>query len=381
MTTTNQPTSPFEKIQAVRAAMRATYIEREDAIECLLLGAIAQQHVLFLGPPGTGKSHLVTALTSCITGCDTFVTLLTKYTTEDELCGPAKLSALKQDRFERATVGHLPAAHVAFLDEVFKANAACLNATLSIANERLYKGAPCPLRFMAGASNELPQDESLGAMYDRFLLRHVVAYVSAESEWIRMLASEPKFQAPCQLSLAELDAITTDARKVKIGRPVLEALAKMKDTLGGRGVIASDRRWIQLLGVLRAAAWLEGAAEVEIDHLSVLRFGLWQQPDQAPVVTAVLAALPAGPARQAIQIIDEALRLVAQRPTDPDALFDAAPRLVNACKEAARKVKALEPKLTKASALRVNAAMDQLRKAHETVQTELKKRMEANASL
>jgi len=177
------PSTVRDTFNQIRAGLLKTYVERADPIECILLATLAQQHVLFIGPPGTGKSHLVTSLTRCITGCDTYVTLLSKYTTEDELCGPCKLSALKLDRFERATAGHLPTAHVAFLDEVFKANAACLNATLSITNERQYKGQPVPLRFLAGASNELPDDETLGAMFDRFLLRTTVDYVKAEASW------------------------------------------------------------------------------------------------------------------------------------------------------------------------------------------------------
>ena len=69
----------------------------------------------------------------------------------------------------------LPDAEIVFLDEIFKSNSAILNALLSILNERRFfngarqhQGAAISL---FGASNEVPNDDTLAAMFDRFLLR------------------------------------------------------------------------------------------------------------------------------------------------------------------------------------------------------------------
>ena len=69
----------------------------------------------------------------------------------------------------------LPEAEIVFLDEVFKSNSAILNALLTLLNERRYTSGghvlTCPLLSAFGASNEVPSDETLTAIFDRFILR------------------------------------------------------------------------------------------------------------------------------------------------------------------------------------------------------------------
>jgi MoxR-like ATPase len=92
-------------------------------------------------------------------------------------------AGLENDRYVRKTDGYLPTAEVAFVDEIFKANSAILNALLTLLNERLFDNGnqrlPVPLLCLVGASNELPESEELDALYDRFLIRRTVAQVRA----------------------------------------------------------------------------------------------------------------------------------------------------------------------------------------------------------
>src|SRR4029077_7265136 len=66
-------------------------------------------------------------------------------------------------------------AEFVFLDELFNANSAILNNLLTVLNERVYRrGAEThrlPLLSLFSASNHLPEDEALMALFDRFLLR------------------------------------------------------------------------------------------------------------------------------------------------------------------------------------------------------------------
>lgn len=363
---------------AIRDAMCATYFERQDAVECIVLSALCQQHPLLLGPPGTGKSHLLTSLTRCIGGARLFSTLLTKFSTEDEVCGPAKLSALKQDRFERSTDGHLPGVELAFIDETFKANSAVLNSMLSVLNERIYKGQPSPLRMAVGASNEMPEDETLGALWDRFLLRHTVEYVQGPAAWKDMLRARPTFAVPATITLAEWDAAVADARQVVVPDKVLDELERVKHKLADDGIVVSDRRWIQLLSVLQAAAWLEDSPEVDLDHLWSLRFGLWSKQDERGRVEAALRTVDMGPAREAIDIIDEAMRLYESRPTDPAAYYAAIPDLVSKLTNAGKRVQTFQGKLSRRAQNKVAQHMTQLKEAHAQLKADLAQRYSLN---
>lgn len=358
----------------IREGMLSTFVERADTVEVALTAAVAQEHLCLLGPPGTGKSAVITALVACFSGARIFDTLLTKFSTEDEVCGPAKLSALKQDRFERNTDGYLPGVEVGFVDETFKANAAVLNSLLSVLNERKYKGRTCPLRFCAGASNEMPEDETLGALWDRFLLRHVVEYVQSDSAWQGMLLASPTFVPPCTIDLAEWDAACAEARSLPISPEIVAELSRVKAKLATDGIIISDRRWIKLLGALRAAAWLDGEPCVTKDQLYVLRFGLWQKPDDRDRVTAILKTVDMGPARECQDIIDAALRAFEGRPSDPAAYYQAIPVLAGTLTDAAKRVQSYSGKLSKRAAEKVARQMVALKTAHTTLTADLAKR-------
>src|SRR3954468_4394433 len=137
-----------QSLNQLRTELNARFPERREIIDGALCAVLAKEHVLLLGPPGTAKSALVRAIAQAFDGTY-FERLLTKFSTPEELFGPISLKALEQDRFARVTVGKMPEADFAFVDEVFKANSAILNALLSVVNERIFHndGAPmqCPL--------------------------------------------------------------------------------------------------------------------------------------------------------------------------------------------------------------------------------------------
>src|SRR5689334_1336251 len=120
------------RFRAVRDGLNAAFREREDAIECILLAALAQSHALLVGPPGTAKSALFFGFLASFPDARKFQTLVTKFGTEDEYFGPVKLSALKNDLWERNLDGRLAAVECAFLDEVFKGSDSVLNAFVSV---------------------------------------------------------------------------------------------------------------------------------------------------------------------------------------------------------------------------------------------------------
>ena len=69
----------------------------------------------------------------------------------------------------------LPEANLIFLDELLNANSAILNSLLMVLNERVFRRGKetkdLPALMIVGASNHLPQDDALQALFDRFLVR------------------------------------------------------------------------------------------------------------------------------------------------------------------------------------------------------------------
>jgi MoxR-like ATPase len=191
----------------------------------------------------------------------------------------------------------LPEAHIAFLDEVFKANSSILNAILTLMNERRFHNgrevADVPLIALFAASNELPEDDELQALYDRFLLRFVVDYIADDFRFLRMLQGRPAAEKTT-LSLEELRDLQAQARRVVIPQHVYRTLADLRHELGRKQIIASDRRYQQTIGLLQAHALLAGRDEISEDDVFFLEHVLWHDPNQRDDVRATIHQLLRG---------------------------------------------------------------------------------------
>ncbi|WP_374674321.1 AAA family ATPase [Ideonella sp.] len=257
-------------LRALIARLEAGLLERDAAVRLVLLAALAGEHVLLIGPPGTAKSELARRLHTAFAAAPYFERLLTRFSTPEELFGPLSLKALEADRYERLTTGFLPTAGIAFLDEVFKANSAILNALLTLLNERAFDNGrgreAVPLVSVVGASNELPADEALQAFFDRFLVRVPVAPVSDAAFAALLHLPTPGSALPhaAPLDEAERSAVATAASAVSLGQDALQACAALRTWLAARGWTVSDRRWRQWIGLMRTAAATEGRPDVDV---------------------------------------------------------------------------------------------------------------------
>ena len=307
----------LDRILAMRQDLTQTLLEREVAIEGALLALLCRAHILLLGPPGTAKSLLVRSVCERIQGAVYFERLLTRFSTPEELFGPLSLSALEQDQYRRITAGTLVEAHISFLDEIFKANSAILNSLLTLINERVYHEAgqvlPVPLLSLFGASNETPEDDSLGALYDRFLLRVTVPYLADDDSMRRLLCLQPATPG-ATLTLKDLEAAQGEVQQVPLSDDAREAIIAIKHGLEEEGIAASDRRWQACATLVRAKAYLEGEQQTTSDHCEALVNALWSEPGQVRIVERVVSKVANPLNLEAVELEDAAKDLYDQKP-------------------------------------------------------------------
>lgn len=282
-------------------------VERDQMLRVALLGTIAGENVLLLGPPGTAKSLLARRMSGVISSVHYFQYMLTRFTSPDELFGPVSLRTLKEnDEFRRKIEGYLPTAEVAFIDEIFKANSAILNSLLSLLNERLYfnggQVVRSPLLALIAASNEVPVEDELAALFDRFTVRLSVAPIVDEENVLQMLRyPEPpvdwNMPETLRLTTTDVQRARQDARDVTLSPGAERVILRVKRQLEAHAAAdaqaqlrfyISDRRWRQAVRLLRMSAWLNGREQVTAVDCALLRHCLWNQVSDEPTVLQAL---------------------------------------------------------------------------------------------
>jgi MoxR-like ATPase len=299
-----------DKLQVLRRELKGLFVERDEFVDGALAALLARQHVLLIGPPGSGKSTIVHALCERIPGASYFHWLLTKFTTPEELFGPVSLQGLERDRYYRVTDGKLPQAHIAFLDEIFKANSAILNALLSLINERIYHNdatpTPVPLYTLFGASNVTPESRDLDCLFDRFLFRYQVDYIEGADGFRSMLEAPEDAAGPAALSLADLEQAQADTARVVVGDEAIGWLTEIRSRIRSRGLVVSDRRFRASLTGLRAHAYLEGRSRLEARDLNLLGHMLWSVPEERGPIEEIVTAVVAPKLHAAGEIVRQA---------------------------------------------------------------------------
>ena len=288
-----------EKLNRFRLALGRHFVDKQALVDLMLVAAVAQEPLLLVGPPGTAKSDLVVKFREAlgIEGRDSFEYLLTRFTEPSEVLGPIDINELREGRYLRREQGKLPTARLAFLDEIFKASSAILNALLTVINERKFyqDGVPVPvkLKILFAATNEIPEHSELGALKDRFVLKAACRSVQ-ETHFIELLDAGLEAQTnkdlnrkPWAEGLATLDDLLKAhryltllmARKEPKDRDLFfreeimrEFRRVIRTVVREDEVFISDRKLIKLYRLLRTRAWLFHGGAVEREDLSLLAY-------------------------------------------------------------------------------------------------------------
>ncbi|MFO0618770.1 MAG: AAA family ATPase [Polyangiaceae bacterium] len=297
---TAQPNLPpiNDRLRTLAGTLERQFLGKDEIIRLLMIAVVAGEHCVLLGPPGTAKSALIRSLAELMQA-RYFEYLLTRFTEPNEIFGPVDIAAFREGQYRRNTAGMLPEAEIVFLDEVFKSNSAILNALLTLLNERKYtSGAQilkCPLISVFAASNEVPGDETLTAIFDRFLLRvrsdNLDAYhfsdllqrgIQFEVRQMMGQRSQPV------LAARELtDMARTFGQRMNFTDAFLSSYKGLVFQIRAEGISLSDRRVVKMLKLFAASAFIDGRPNADASDFFVLKH-IWNNEDQADILEGVV---------------------------------------------------------------------------------------------
>ena len=267
-----------EKINYIIKKLSEGLYEKDEVIALTFLCALARKSVFLYGPPGTAKSLIVRRIASAFKDSKYFGQLMNRFTTPEDVFGPVSLSKLKEDKFERQTEGYLPKADFVFLDEIWKSSPAILNTLLTIINEKVYRNGSAeekvPLKALVSASNETPpKGQGLEAMYDRFIMRLMVSPAEDVNNFKSLIADKDiSFNADLnedeKISSDDLEKLKNNIENVEISSNVFNIIISIKNEIdeynkgNNEKIYISDRRWKNIVYILKAAAYLSDRKEI-----------------------------------------------------------------------------------------------------------------------
>lgn len=315
------------RINSLRRELARYFVQKKELIDLMIIALCAQEPLLFVGPPGTAKSELVTKFCECLNlaGDDYFEYMLTQFTEPSELLGPIDIGALKEGRYIRKVGGKLPLARIAFLDEIFKSNSAILNTLLTIVNERKFyqDGRPVPVNLVMlfAATNQVPEFTELAALRDRFVLKALSRSVrethfndlltlGVQNDLNRTLNRKPwkglgdltdflkmKRYLDCVMvgvgqrvtkNDQEGAALVFNDRKKFFPDNVFDLFKRTLRTLVKEDdIFVSDRKVVKLYKLIRTRALLFHGGEVRKDDLILLRYIGDRSDDLEPIASKV----------------------------------------------------------------------------------------------
>jgi MoxR-like ATPase len=296
------PVPPIlQRLQLVSQKLETSFLGKSETVRLMLVASVAGEHMLLIGPPGTAKSAVIRMFAKLV-DARYFEYLLTRFTEPNEIFGPIDITAFRQGQYQRRMDGMLPASDIVFLDEVFKANSAILNSLLSVLNERLYtvgsSVVKVPLVSCFGASNEVPNDDDLMAVFDRFLIRyksdnldsyhfqellvrgleHEVSKITGEFDRLQPFLAAQDLRG-LHIFLAE--------RMRQVPEAFLSEYKGLIFQIRAEGVSISDRRAVKMLKLFVASAFLDNRPAPDPSDFFLLKH-TWNNLDQAEILDGIV---------------------------------------------------------------------------------------------
>ncbi|MFC6269368.1 AAA family ATPase [Frigoriflavimonas asaccharolytica] len=283
-----------DRLKKVLDFVKSTFVGKNDVVDLLGICLVARENAFLYGPPGTAKSAIIRTLSNCVTDGKNFEYLFTRFTEPIEIFGPFDIRKLKEGDLITNTSGMMPEASMVFLDEIFNANSAILNSLLTALNEKIFRRGKeikkLPALMFVGASNVLPEDDALNALFDRFLVRVLVDNVNPDllSQVLisgRKLERGESLDAP-EITSSEIKIIQNECKNVDL-KPIYESYINCIFNLRNTGISISDRRAVKLQNLISASAILCGRNYAILSDLWVLKH-IWDNEEQIEILEGII---------------------------------------------------------------------------------------------
>ena len=313
-----------DALAKIEREMSVFFKERKSCIQAVTLALLVAEHMVMIGPPGTGKSMMIRDYFGRFPDADYFEALLSKNLPADAVLGPYDIPDLRDHgNLSRKYAGYLPTAKVAMLDEIGKMSATLGHNLLAVMNERLLHQVdangrstiPLPLSTLASGTNELLTSDSddAAATWDRLLIRVPVEYIQEPGNFAALLTGPKKPARGTEIPWTDMqDVIDNVVPYIDIPSDVMTIVVSLRARLKLKEITASDRRWSQSMKVLQASAFMAGRSEVTVDDIETLRFTLWDLPSQLPEVARATLGVSNPTAEKAVAIQEQAEEIAEQ---------------------------------------------------------------------
>lgn len=301
-------------VRQLEVELNDVFFEREEAIDVVLTTMLAGAHGFMHGEPGTGKSDLLETICKAIVAGKYARFLMDPFMGKEDFFGAHDITRyLAGGGWHRDTTDTSVDATMMLIDEAGRTPGGILASMLTLMNEGIYKEngvwIKVPLISAWGASNSWLFDV-LPAMADRFLVNMSLEYMKEEANVARLIdrASDGvRVPITTQIPLPLLQhAVDVDVPAVQIPPGVRAAIVQLKSDLRAEQIILSDRRWFQVIGLVKAAAFKAGRTVADEADLHILQHALFNHPDQRSIVRAKVLALT-GPITKEAQRISAIL--------------------------------------------------------------------------
>lgn len=323
----------IDDLQKVLHHVKNTFVGKDHIIDLLGICLIAQENLFLYGPPGTAKSAIVKELSKTLKG-KTFEYLLTRFTEPNELYGPFDIRKLREGDLITNTEGMLPEATLIFLDELFNANSAILNSLLMILNEKVFKRGKetkkIPALISIGASNNLPEDEALQALFDRFLIRVKCDNVSPDllnnvlqAGWKLQLSKEDEIPTISTDTIRELQQELYSIDLSSVQKPYIEMISRLRNS----GISVSDRRAVKLQRLVAASALICKREKAILSDLWIFKY-TWENNEQREILNNIVESIIKEDAEE-----NQHPRALESNLPDPEEIYEDAQTLLNQWKQ------------------------------------------------